>query len=270
MGLSRPRVILGNGTDTPPLILRHLSAVQQLSPPASAAWEPQRPPGQQIFTIPNFIDTDTFRPGDKATARHALGLPTDALIVLSSAALRKTHKRIDYLIREFAIFLSRYQGKALLVLAGGRESETDDVMRLGTALLGDHVRFLVDHPRRGMLEVYRAADVFVLTSLYELFGIVLLEAMAVGLPVICHDGSVFPHVVGPAGLLGDLASEDGLSCLISELAEPGKRELLSAAARPHVERCFAVPVVVEQIRAMYREVTGCREIAQPINGAKFV
>ena len=255
-GLSQPRVILGNGTETPPLILRHLSAVQQLAPSTSAAWAPHRPSGQRMFTIPNFVDTGTFCPGNRAAARLALGLPQDALIVLSSAALRKTHKRIDYLIREFAAFADRYQGKSLLVIAGAEEPETKELLHLGTALLGERVRFLVNHPRAGMPDLYRAADLFVLTSLYELFGIVLLEAMAAGLPVVCHDGPVFRYIVGPTGRFGDLTRDGALTGLIAGLITPASREPLSIAARRRVDTHFSTAVVVEQIAAMYREVIG--------------
>ena len=260
-GLSRARVILGNGTETPPLILRRLSTVQQLSPLASAQWEAHRPPAQRVFTIPNFIDTGTFRPGDKAAARRALGLPTDALIVLSCAALRRTHKRIDYMIREFASFLHQYDGDALLLLAGGRESETEELVRLGTSQLGRHVRFFVDHPRRGMPDLYRAADLFAMSSLYEAFGIVLIEAMATGLPVVCHDAPSFRNLVGSAGLFGDLTQEGVLSRLIGELAPAARRKPLTLVARGRAESGFSVPVVIEQILAMYRDVVGA---AQPM------
>jgi glycosyltransferase involved in cell wall biosynthesis len=268
IGLSRPRVILGDGTQTPALILRRLSAVHHLSPIASAEWEPHRPPGQKNFTIPNFVDTDTFCPGDKRAARAALGLPTDALVVLCCAALRTTHKRIDYLIREFAALLDHYEGKALLVVGGGRESETEEVMRLGDALLGDRVRFLINHPRASMPDLYRAADLFVLTSLYELFGIVLIEAMAAGLPVVCHDAPIFRHVAGPAGMFGDIASDGSLARMLGELAAPARRAPLAAAARPHVERCFSAPVVVQQIRAMYNEVSEAGEMLRPTERAQ--
>lgn len=260
IGLSRPRVILGDGTQTPAAIMRRLSALHHLSPMASAEWEPFRPPGQRNFTIPNFVDTGMFSPGDKNSARAALDLPTDAFIVLCCAALRTTHKRIDYLIREFATFLGHHEGPALLVVAGGRESETEEVLRLGTALLGDRVRFLVDHPRSRMPELYRAADLFALTSLYELFGIVLIEAMACGLPVVCHDVPIFRYVAGPAGMFGDIAHEGALSRMLAEQAMPTRRAALAAAARRHVERCFSVPVVVEQIRAMYDDVSEAGEM----------
>ena len=253
LGLSRPRVILGNGTDTPPEILRRLSAVQLLSPAEGAAWERQKPAGQLVFTIPNFVDTDAFRPGDRAAARRAVGLPEDAFVVLCCAALRKTHKRIDYLLREVSALRDGH-GDALLVIAGGRDSDTGALMQLGAGLLGERVRFLVDHPRERMPELYRAADAFALASLHEPFGIVLVEAMSAGLPVACHDGPVFRHVVGPGGLFADLAREGALSGLLARLAAPETRRALSRAARQRAERRFSAPVVVAQILAMYRGV----------------
>lgn len=265
-GWSRPRVVLANGTEAPPMILRRFSAIQHLTPAASADWVTCRPPGQRVYTIPNFIDTERFCPGDRRAARDALGLPADSLVVLCCSALRKTHKRIDYLIREFAQFLGRYDAPALLLIAGANDSETPGLMRLGKQLLGDNVRFLVDCPRPLMPELYRAADLFALASLHELFGIVLLEAMASGLPVACHDAPVFRHVVGPAGRFGDLARDGALCGMLGELAAPAGRAALAAQARPHVEACFSAPIVVRQAGAMYRDLCGPHPATRALGG----
>ena len=266
IGWSRPRVVLADGTEVPPMILRRFSAIQHLTPAAAAGWGAIRPPGQRTYTIPNFIDTELFRPADRLAARAALGLPADALIVLSCAALRKTHKRIDYLVREFAQFLGRYDGRALLLVAGGSESETAELTRRGKQLLGDNVQFLVNYPRSLMPELYRTADLFALASLHELFGIVLLEAMASGLPVACHDSPVFRHVVGSAGLFGNLEREGTLCQMFGALAVPPRRAALAARARPHVEACFSAPVVVRQASAMYRDLCSVRSAMRPLGG----
>ena len=255
IGLSRPRVILANGTGERIEVLSHLSVVQELSPDAASRW-PRRDGNRHpaVFCVPNFVNLKTFSAGDQEVARRRIDLPADALIVLCCAAIGRFHKRIDYLIREFAAFAKRYAGPSFLVIAGGRQSDTDAVIALGRELLGERVLFLVDLPRTEMPQLYRAVDVFVLSSLFETFGIVLLEAMATGLPVICNDTPTFRHVVGPAGLFADISQENGLARALLAMAQPAARGSLAQAARAHVEANFSECIVVDQLLEMYARV----------------
>jgi len=253
-GLSGARVIFANGTGEPAAMMRRFAHLQLLTPQALAEWQGQKPAGQSVFMIPNFIDTARFAPGDAAAARAVLGLPQQALIVLCCAAIRRYHKRIDYLLSEFAAVADAAGREVLLVIAGGRESDTDELIAMGQELLGERVRFLVDVPRTAMPTLYQAADLFVLASLWELFGIVLIEAMASGLPVVCHDTEAFRFVAGPAALFGDLREAGGLAAALSEALADERRAALAAAARPHVEGHFAEAVVLRQILAMYQAV----------------
>jgi glycosyltransferase involved in cell wall biosynthesis len=107
-----------------------------------------------------------------------------------------------------------------------------------------------------MPRLYQAADAFVLASLYEMFGIVLLEAMASGLPVLCNDTPGFRYVVGPAGLYRNLERPGALASSFLEIVEPDRRMALAAEARRHVETNFSQPVVVAQIVAMYHAIMG--------------
>ena len=251
-GLSRPRVIFANGTGEAADTLRRFAWLQFLTPGVMADWEGRRPADQSLFMIPNFIDTARFAPGNQAAARAALGLPPEPLIVLCCAAIRRYHKRIDFLLREFAAAAPGRE--VLLVIAGGRETDSDDVMAMGRALLGERVRFIVDLPREQMPALYQAADMFVLTSLFEMFGIVLIEAMAAGLPVICHDTPDFRYVCGPAAFYADLSRDGGLAAAIPAALDDTTRMPLAQAARPHVEGRFSETVVVRQILEMYQAV----------------
>ncbi len=254
-GLSRPRVILANGTGESVEALAHLPVIQELTPAAAARW-PARAGGPAIFTVPNFIDPAVFTPGDRAAARRRLGLAAACFVVLCCAAIKRYHKRIDYLIREFADFAASYDGEAVLVVAGAREPGTEAIIAEGRERLGARVRFLTDLPRAQMPDLYRAADLFVLTSLWETFGIVLLEAMATGLPVLCHDAPSFRYVAGPAGHYADLAQPGALARALTALAATERRAALARAARAHVVANFAEAVVLDQILAMYRSVAG--------------
>ena len=249
MGISAPRVIYANGTGEDGNVMRRFGNLQLLTPQAREEW--QAPPDQSVFMIPNFVDTTTFTPGDRQSARARFGLPTDKVIVLCCAAIRRVHKRIDYLLSEFATIPRQ---DALLVVAGGREPDSDAIIAEGTRLLGDRVRFLPDVPREHMPELYRAADVFVLASLYEMFGIVLIEAMACGLPVVCHDTAGFRAITGPAGNLCDASVPGGLAAGIVALLDPETRSAFARRARLQAEQQFSETVVIPDIIAMYRSV----------------
>ena len=249
-GLSRPRVIYANGTGEPTAMMRRFAHLQLLTPAAAAAWEPQRPPNQELHTIPNFIDTDAFTPGNKAAARAALGLPADATILLCCAAIRRVHKRIDVLLRAFAQ-ARQPNDNVLLVIAGGREPDTEEIMAEGKAALGDAVRFMVNVPRAEISRLYQAADLFVMPSLFEMFGIVLIEALACGLPVLCNDNADFRYVVGPAGLYRDLTDVAGFASALRDAIGSKAYTALIPAARRHAVENFSEPVVIRQITAMY-------------------
>jgi glycosyltransferase involved in cell wall biosynthesis len=253
-GLSRPRVIYANGTGEDAATMRRFAHLQLLTPQAMAAWQPHRPADQAVFMIPNFVDTAHFTPGDRVSARAQFGLPCDRLIVLCCAAIRRRHKRIDRLLAGFGEALRQTGADAMLVVAGGREADTDALIAEGQALFGDRVRFFPDLPRASMPALYRAADLFTLASLQEMFGIVLIEAMASGRPIACHDTAEFRAIVGPAGLYGDFAADEGLAATLAAAFDPARRSALAAAARPHVIRHYSEMAVIPQVQAMYDAV----------------
>lgn len=254
LGLVRARTILAHGTEEPLASLRKIEYLQHLAPwhleeaRAAGAWKPS------WTAIPNFIDTDRFRPGRSEALRAELGLPGAAPVVLVAAAIKKAHKRIDRVVEEFAEALRRAPGSdARLVVAGGRESDTDEVIAHGEALLGDRVRFLVRFPRERMPDLYRAADLFALGSLKEMMPIALLEATASGLPCLVHRHPVMEWMIGPGGESIDLMSPGAMAHRLAEMLRdaPGRRALGDKARRHCVEH-FSRDQVVGRIISYYR------------------
>lgn len=251
-GLSRARVIYANGTGEPAAFMRRFRHVQFLTRSAQQQWGLEDRAGQRVHIIPNFVDTRRFSPGSQAEARARLGLPAAGRIVLCCSAIRRYHKRIDILLAGFVAFAAKAPPDWRLVIAGGREQDTDELVAIGKDLLGDRIHFLENLPREMVPDLCRAADVFALASLYEMFGIVLLEAMAVGLPILCHDTASFREVVGPAGHFVDLSRPDGLADGLLALCDDDHRARLAAAARAHVEQHFSEQAVIPRIVEMYR------------------
>ena len=254
--VSRSRVILAHGTEESTETLQKFSHLQHLAPCYLADWETHRPPKQQAFAIPNFVDTAKFSPGNKCAAREQWNLPPNDFIVLCVAAIKKTHKRMDDLLREFTRFSENYNGAATLVIAGGREAESDEIITEGRKLLGNRVHFLEGVSREKIHQLYRAADVFALASRHEMMPIAVLEALASGLPVACNDTPTLRWMVGPAGELNDISQAGNLAAQLINLTNPTKRLVLSTQARSYAEANFSTGAVVENIRAMYTKVAG--------------
>ena len=179
-------------------------------------------------------------------------------MVLSVAAIKKKHKRVDYLLREFAAFEARFASerkqRALLVVAGGREPETEEVMHLGQELLGDKVRFLTEVSREKMPSLYQAADIFALASEHEMMPIALLEALASGLPIACNDTPTLRWMTGPAGTLTDITRTGALTDQLMAFCEPQVRARFGSRARFYAENTFSEPVILREINAMYEAV----------------
>lgn len=259
-GLSKARVIFANGTGEKPESIRSMSAVQELTPEArDQLIAVDRKPPAVTFMLPNFVDTNMFQPGGAAAARAKLGIAPDAFVVMTASAIRRYHKRIDYMIREFAGAQNDLPERTMLIVAGGVESDSGELIEMGKTLLGDKIRFMTGVPRTQMPDLYRAADVFVLTSLFETFGIVLLEAMATGLPIICHDTPRFRYITGPAALISDLTQLGALSAAFIDMASDSRRRAFARGAREHVEINFSETVVANSFLQMYREVLGYGE-----------
>jgi glycosyltransferase involved in cell wall biosynthesis len=254
MKLSRPRVILAHGTEESAAFLRRFSNLQHLAPCYLDDWASEKPNGQKAFGIGNFVDIETFAPGDRATARREFDLPADDLIVLCVAAIKRKHKRVDYLLHEFASFAERHERPATLVVAGAREPDTDAVVALGRELLGDRVRFLEGVGRDRMPLLYRSADIFALASLHEMMPIALLEALASGLPIACNRTPTLQWMAGPEIPLVDISGAGALSDQLIYLAHPSRVTALSLAARRHAETTFSEQVVVNQLLEMYSQV----------------
>ena len=142
-----------------------------------------------------------------------------------------------------------------LVVAGGWEQETDDLVAEGEQLLGDRVRFLVRFPRERMPELYRAADLFVLGSLKEMMPIALLEATASGLPCLVHRHPVLEWMIGPGGEAIDMTASGALAAVMEKLlSDLPRRQRLGEAARRHCIEHFGRDRVVDQILAYYEFV----------------
>lgn len=256
LGLIPTRTILAHGTEESPAFQSRIRYLQHLAP-----WhlEEARSGGfarDSWTVIPNFVDTEAFRPGRSESLRRELEIPEEALVFLSVAAIKRDHKRIDHLVGEFArVIESNPALPAILVVAGGQEAETDALIAEGIARLGRRARFLVRFPRIRMAELYRMADVFALASLKEMMPIALLEALASGLPCLVHGHPVMRWMIGQGGLAIDMGTRGVLAATLSGLLQrPEERRQVGALARARALEEFGTDRVVDRVLTYYAKV----------------
>jgi glycosyltransferase involved in cell wall biosynthesis len=157
---------------------------------------------------------------DFAVLGARLGIDRPYVLALSSGS---PHKNLARLLRAFArLTTDRLQ----LVIAGHEPTRGESLRALADELrLGSSVRFtgyLSDHD---LSLVRRHARVFVFPSLYEGFGIPVLEAMEAGVPVVASNVASLPEVVGDAGRLVDPRSVDDIAAGLREVvADEGLRQ----------------------------------------------
>jgi D-inositol-3-phosphate glycosyltransferase len=129
------------------------------------------------------VDTLRFRPMKKARVRCKLGMPEDEPVVLFVGRIEPL-KGIDVLIRAAAQIESPFR----LVIVGGDGKDAGRIRELKEIAsevgVGNRVTFLDAVPHRDLPLYYNAADICVVPSYYESFGLVAVEAMACGTPVI--------------------------------------------------------------------------------------
>ena len=151
--------------------------------------------------------------------------------------------------------LGRVDGVALAI-AGDGPDLPDIHRRVAELGLGGRVRFLGPLNRDGVLTLFRAADASLLTSSWENFPHTVVEALAVGTPVIATRVGGVPELVhdGENGLLIPSGDLDGLAAAVRRLIEePGLRERLATAAAPSVEH-LRPEVLYARLEAILREV----------------
>lgn len=188
----------------------------------------------RIFVVPLAADTAVFHPVTDQDVirdvrrRHGLG---DRPYVLSLCTI-EPRKNLPHLVDSFARLLAQPAHADLqLVLVGALGWKTrgslDAIARSGVA---DRIRLTGYVPDEDLAAVYAGADVFAYPSLYEGFGLPVLEAMQCGVPVVTTTGGSLPEVAGDAGLLVGPTDRDALvEALASARGNP--RLMASGLAR---------------------------------------
>jgi D-inositol-3-phosphate glycosyltransferase len=219
---------------------------------------------QRIEIIPCGVDTSIFHPRDRRQARRQLGLP-DGPLLLFIGRLQPL-KGIDTLLRCAHDVRRRHDDLQVLIIGGGVDSddphERQERQRLldlvQTLDLAKHVRFIDAQPQEQLAHYYTAADVLVAPSHYESFGMVVLEAMACGAPVVASrvGGLASTVLHGQTGFLAPVGDAPAFARGVEQLiSAPALRQSMSEAAQQRAQ-AYAWPRIMKRTLQLYRELRG--------------
>lgn len=198
-----------------------------------------------IYLLPFGVDTAPFESPIQIDARAALGLSPEEFFLLYAGRLG-AEKNLDFLLRAFRKMLDRWEGALpLRLVLAGNGPYRPHLERLAQELrLGDRIIFAGFIQREQLIDYYRAADLFVFASKTETQGLVLMEAMAAGLPTVAVRARGVQDVVfsEETGILvpeDEVVFAETTSALLRD--EPRGAQLRAGAKRKahemSIERC---------------------------------
>jgi len=212
----------------------------------------------RVCTIPPGVDLELFAPRDRAACRARLGLDRDEVVVLFVGRIDPV-KGLDTLLCA-ARCLHDAAAPVTLVVVGGDLDERGaptGALRQVAALAHDvgvapRVRLVGAQPQDQLPDFYGAADAVAVPSRYESFGLVAVEAMACGVPVVASRAGGLAFTVDErAGILVPPNDPAALAAALRRVVtDPALRAQLGAGARECAER-FAWPAIAAEVLHLY-------------------
>ena len=210
-------------------------------------------PGE-VAVIPCGVDLKLFVPRDKQKARGALGLRRDRPVLLFVGRL-DPFKGPDVLLRTAALM----QEKAQIVIVGGKlpdDKELQQLRKLAAELkISQRVHFLGARPQAELSTIYSAADITVVPSYHESFGMAAVESLACGTPVVATRAGGLMTVVqhGETGYLVPRCPGFFAERLDSLLQQPALLARMGEAARPSIDH-LSWQSIARQVDTLYDEL----------------
>lgn len=223
----------------------------------------------KIHIVPGGVEVDRFAPqAAKAELKRQLGIEADFMVfTVGRLDARKGFLELIEAMPSVVRSIEAQGQRICFVMPQGSESPSESeralhqrmLERIRELELEAHVRWFSRLSDEAIAQYYAAADVFTCPSLYEPFGLVLVEAMAAGTPVVatCYGGPVDIVEAGVDGYLADPSDADafgaGIMAILSR-DEAGRQKMGEAALAKARER-YAWPAVAARIAEVYAEVS---------------
>ena len=207
---------------------------------------------QRVESIPNAIDTKIYHPKNREQARQRLQLPQDKRLILFVAQrVTNTNKGIQYLIDACSKLVADYPEMAEstgMLLLGGHAEELEDRFPLPVYPLG-----YVNEESR-IVDVYSAADVFVMPSLSENLPNTIMEAMACGIPCVVFRVGGIPEMIvhQKTGYVAEYKNADDLAKGIRWALDADPEQICSNATRK-VAQEYSQSAVAKEYIEVYNE-----------------
>lgn len=212
----------------------------------------------KFVVIPNGIDTtwwhsQSLRITDldrKKTKEELFLAHEDSLIIISVAELHE-RKGLKYLIEAIPKVAEKFPNIKLVIVGEGPErSELEKLIK--KLDIANHV--ILTGRQKEIPKLLKCADIFVLPSRREAFGLVILEAMISGLPVIASETGGIPEIIKNTGILVEPENSTGISAaLIDLISHPEKRQKLSVAGEKLVHEKFEAKKMAEEYGKIYKQ-----------------
>jgi D-inositol-3-phosphate glycosyltransferase len=215
---------------------------------------------ERLCVSPPGVDHDIFRPGDKEQARQRLGFGEEQIVMFAGRV--QAHKGTDVAVQALAHLTERDTGESahtvLHIIGGSSGQEGDEelvrchdtIVRNG---LEGRVRFFDPLPHHQLADHYRAADVLIVPSRSESFGLVAAEAQACGTPVVASNTGGLPYVVSASesGLLVDDHDPRAFAVAVAAILDHSSFAERLAAGGVTFSKKFSWEATAERLLELY-------------------
>lgn len=240
-------------------VLRSASRVVALTRAEAEQYKAMGVPEEKIAVIPNGVDLSEYSDlPPRGNFRRKFGIPEEKKIIMYLGRIDRV-KGLDILVNAYAYIVNKLKvNNILLVIAGmdfGYLSELKQLLNK----LAINSNILLTGPLYGKdkLAAYVDADVFILPSRYEAFGMVILEACACSKPVIASNHKTFSEIIinGETGLLFQTGNvQELVKAIMYVLTHPREAENMGRRARKLIEQKFSLDKVAGSLEALYKEI----------------
>lgn len=208
---------------------------------------------EPVASIPNPMDTSVYKPMDRTEARKHLCLPADKKLILFAAQkVSNKNKGIQYLIDGINALIEEDESRSKrwgMIMLGADADEIAKLFMMPVYRLG----YVSDTAR--LVEIYNAADVFVLPSLSENLPNTIMEAMACGTPAVGFRIGGIPEEIDNRenGYVAEYKNCYDLANGIKWILEEADTEVLSHNAIKKVQKCYTPEVVAQKYMNVYKQ-----------------